>query len=63
LALAAAGLRPGVDLEVREVNLRRKPPELLQASPKGTVPTLVVPQAEAMGQAWDPAVGPGTTAV
>lgn len=43
LALEAAGLRPGVDLEVREVNLKARPPELLEASGKGTVPVLVLP--------------------
>ncbi|MEA5442302.1 DUF952 domain-containing protein [Cyanobium gracile] len=43
LALAAAGLRPGVDLELREVHLGRKPPELLEASAAGTVPVLVLP--------------------
>jgi len=42
LALAAAGLRPGVDLALREVSLKAKPPELLAASSKGTVPVLVV---------------------
>ncbi len=41
LALAAAGLEPGVDLELREVSLKAKPPELLAASAKGTVPVLV----------------------
>ncbi|MFM7311686.1 MAG: DUF952 domain-containing protein [Cyanobium sp.] len=41
LALAAAGFRPGPDLEVREVSLRAKPPELLAASARGTVPVLV----------------------
>ena len=41
LALRAAGLEPGRDLELREVSLKAKPPELLQASPKGTVPVLV----------------------
>jgi glutathione S-transferase len=41
LALAAAELLPGRDLELREVNLRAKPPELLAASAKGTVPVLV----------------------
>lgn len=41
LALAAAGLVPGVDLELREVSLKVKPPELLAASAKGTVPVLV----------------------
>ena len=40
LALAAAGWEPGVDLELREVSLRAKPPELLEASAKGTVPVL-----------------------
>ncbi|MFI0402731.1 MAG: DUF952 domain-containing protein [Cyanobium sp.] len=37
LALAATG----VELDVREVALRAKPPELLEASSKGTVPVLV----------------------
>jgi glutathione S-transferase len=41
LALAAAGLVPGRDLELREVNLRARPPELRQASAKGTVPVLL----------------------
>ena len=43
LALAAAALVPERDLVVREVSLACKPPELLQASAKGTVPVLVVP--------------------
>ena len=43
LALAAAALVPELDLVVREVSLACKPPELLQASAKGTVPVLVVP--------------------
>jgi glutathione S-transferase len=41
LALAAAGLVPGPDLELREVSLKAKPPELLEASAKATVPVLV----------------------
>lgn len=41
LALAAAGLRPGRHLELREVSLKAKPPELLAASAKATVPVLV----------------------
>ena len=52
LALAAAGLRPGLDLELREVHLGRKPPELLEASAAGTVPVLVLPS-----EAGDGAVG------
>jgi glutathione S-transferase len=43
LALAAAGLQPGRDVALREVALKAKPPELLQSSPKGTVPVLVLP--------------------
>jgi len=50
LALAAAGLQPGVDLELREVALKAKPPELLAASSKGTVPVLV-PGTHAGGDA------------
>lgn len=41
LALAVAGLQPGLELELREVSLQAKPPELLTASAKGTVPVLV----------------------
>lgn len=41
LALVAAGFQPGRDLDLREVVLKAKPPELLQASTKGTVPVLV----------------------
>jgi UPF0176 protein len=48
LALAAAGLMPGRHLEVREVHLRAKPPELWQAQPAGTVPVLVQPEATAV---------------
>ncbi len=43
LALRAAGFEPGPDLELREVSLKAKPPELLAASAKGTVPVLVPP--------------------
>jgi glutathione S-transferase len=43
LALAAAGVQPGRDLELREVALKAKPPELVQCSPKGSVPVLVLP--------------------
>jgi glutathione S-transferase len=43
LALAAAGVRPGLDLQLREVALKAKPAELRQASAKATVPVLVQP--------------------
>ncbi len=49
LALQVAGLRPGLDLELREVALRAKPPELLRASAKGTVPVLQIPANSAQG--------------
>ena len=42
LALAASGLKPETDLELREVVLKAKPPELLTASPHATVPALVL---------------------
>ena len=40
LALLLAGKIPGQDFELREVNLRAKPPELLERSAKATVPLL-----------------------
>jgi glutathione S-transferase len=43
LALAASGLSPETDLQLREVSLKAKPAELLRASAKGTVPVLVLP--------------------
>ena len=50
LALAAAGLRPGVNLELREVHLQAKPPELLEASAKGTVPVLLLPDGRVLDE-------------
>ena len=49
LALRVAGLR----LEWREVVLRDKPAELLAASPKGTVPVLVLPDGTVIDQSLD----------
>jgi glutathione S-transferase len=49
LALAASG----VVCELREVVLRSKPQALLDASPKGTVPVLVMPQGEVLDQSLD----------
>ena len=43
----------GVAYELREVLLRDKPPELLAASPKGTVPVLVLPTGEVIDQSLD----------
>jgi glutathione S-transferase len=49
LALAASGRH----CELREVALRAKPAELLQASPKGTVPVLVLPDGTVIDQSLD----------
>ena len=46
LALASSGLA----CELREVTLRNKPPELLAASPKGTVPVLVLPDGSVIDE-------------
>jgi glutathione S-transferase len=49
LALASSGL----PYELREVALRSKPAELLAASPKGTVPVLVLPGGEVIDESLD----------
>ena len=49
LALASSGLA----YELREVVLRSKPPELLAASPKGTVPVLALPGGEVIDESLD----------
>ncbi len=57
LALASAGLA----VEIREVSLACKPPELLAASPRGTVPALLPPVASpaaALVAAPRPVTGP-----
>ncbi len=46
-------LASGIDYEHREVVLRDKPAEMLAASPKGTVPVLVLPNGEVMGEVID----------
>jgi glutathione S-transferase len=49
LALAVSGQT----VELREVVLRNKPPELLAASPKATVPVLVLPDGRVLEQSLD----------
>ncbi len=49
LAVQAAG----VEVELREITLKAKPAELLQASPKGTVPVLVLPDGRVIEQSLD----------
>jgi glutathione S-transferase len=53
LALLASGMKAGVDYEHREVVLKNKPAEMLAASPKGTVPVLVLPNSEVIDQSLD----------
>ena len=49
MAIVASGQR----CELREVVLRNKPAELLAASPKGTVPVLVLPDGQVIDQSLD----------
>ena len=45
-----AVLQAGVSVELREVVLRDKPPAMLAASPKGTVPVLVLPDGRVIDE-------------
>ncbi|HMB60658.1 MAG TPA: glutathione S-transferase [Xanthomonadales bacterium] len=49
MALAYAG----IEVESREVFLKNKPPSMLQASPKGTVPVLVLPGNKVVDESYD----------
>jgi glutathione S-transferase len=49
LALAVSG----IECEVREVKLRAKPDAMLAASPKGTVPVLVLPDGTVIDESID----------
>jgi len=49
LALAVSGMR----FELREVRLRAKPAAMLEASPKGTVPVLVLPDGDVIEESID----------
>jgi glutathione S-transferase len=46
-------LASGITVELREVVLRDKPPELLEASPKATVPVLILPDGHVIDQSVD----------
>lgn len=43
----------GIAHELREVSLRNKPACLLTASPKGSVPVLVLPTGQVIDESWD----------
>lgn len=49
LALHASG----VAIELREVSLRNKPESMLAASPKGSVPVLVLPDGQVIDESWE----------
>jgi glutathione S-transferase len=49
MALAVSGLR----VELREVSLAHKPASMLHASPKGTVPVMVLPDGSVLEQSLD----------
>ncbi len=49
LAIAYAGIA----VELREVQLKNKPQAMLEASPKGTVPVLVLPSREVIDESLD----------
>lgn len=46
-------LESGTDVELREVVLRDKPAEMLTASPKGTVPVLVLPDGQVIDESLE----------
>jgi glutathione S-transferase len=45
-------LQAGLPFERHEISLRDKPPGLLTASPKGTVPVLVLPDGQVIDESW-----------
>ena len=42
-----------IPYEIREVDLKNKPSELLEASPKGTVPVLILPNGTVIDESLD----------
>jgi glutathione S-transferase len=43
----------GIAVEIRDISLREKPASMLQVSPKGTVPVLVLPEGAVLEQSLD----------
>lgn len=43
----------GIAVETREISLKQKPAHMLQVSPKGTVPVLVLPNGQVIEQSLD----------
>ena len=46
-------LQAGIRFDAHEIVLRHKPPALISASAKGTVPVLVLPDGQVIDQSWD----------
>ena len=42
-----------IDVEIREISLREKPAHMLQVSPKGTVPVLVLPDGKVIDESLE----------
>ncbi len=42
-----------INVEIREISLREKPPHMLQVSPKGTVPVLVLPDGKVFEESME----------
>lgn len=49
----AALIAAGISVELREVELRNKPAAMLSASPKGSVPVLLLPDGKVIDESWD----------
>lgn len=43
----------GIPVEIREISLKQKPAHMLQVSPKGTVPVLVLPDGQVIEQSLE----------
>jgi glutathione S-transferase len=43
----------GIEVEHREIAFDNKPPSMLEASPKGTVPTMVLADGRVIDESWD----------
>jgi glutathione S-transferase len=43
----------GIEVEIREISLRNKPPHMLQLSPKGTVPVLLLEDGTVIDESMD----------
>ena len=43
----------GIETEYREVDLDNKPPSMLEVSPKGTVPTLILSDGSVIDESWE----------